>query len=44
MVYQDLGKHDQAIEDFAEAIDIDPDCATAMYYMAKSKLKNGQVS
>ena len=41
LVYQDLGKHDLAIEDFAEAIEIEANCAAAMFHMAKSKLKNG---
>ena len=44
LVYADLGKHEQAIQDFEEAIDIDPQCATAMFHMATSRLKAGQVS
>lgn len=39
LVYQDLGNHDLAIADFAEAIEIDSTCSEAMFHMATSKLK-----
>ena len=42
-MYQDLGKHDLAINDFAEAIEIDSQCSMAMFHMATSKLKAGQL-
>ena len=42
-MYQDLGKHELAINDFAEAIEIDPKCSMAMFHMATSKLKAGQL-
>lgn len=44
LVYQELHEHQLAIEDFAEAIDIDPCCATAMFHMATSRLKAGQIA
>ena len=43
LVYADLQEYHLAIDDFTEAIDIDPNCASAMFHMATSRLKCGQV-
>jgi len=38
-----LGNHELAIQDFAEAIELDQSCPTAILYMAKSKMKAGMI-
>ena len=44
LVYQDLGNHSLAIEDFEKAIGISNNsCSMAMFHMATSKLKDGQI-
>lgn len=39
LVYQDMGNHTYAIEDFKEAIRLDPKYETSFYYSGVSKIK-----
>lgn len=43
LVYQEMGNHELAINDFEIAIELDPQCSIAMFYMAKSKLAAGYI-
>ena len=43
LVYQDMGNHEFAIEDFQEAIRIDPNYSLSHFHLGVSKLKSRQV-
>ena len=43
LVYLDLGNYEKANLDFEKAIDIDPTCVAAIFYLAKSKLRGGDI-
>lgn len=40
LVYEDMGNHNFAINDFKKAIDLDPNSSLAYYYIGISKLKS----
>lgn len=44
LVYQDMGNHKYAIQDFKDAIRIDPHSTLAYYYMGISKLKSNLIT
>jgi len=39
LVYQDMGNHSYAIQDFRKAIEIDPKYENAYFYSGSSKIK-----
>ena len=43
LVYQDMGNHEYAIEDFKEAIQKDPEYALSHFHMGVSKLKSKDI-
>ena len=43
LVYQDMGNHSFAIEDFQEAIRLDPNYSLSRFHLGVSKLKSRQI-
>lgn len=42
-VFQDMGNHDKAVEDFTRAIEIEETHALSWYYRGKSKLQQARL-